>query len=355
MFHHTLARQVKDASDAIARASSLLDVLARLDAHNVNLGARVREIADGSNNRIVDNANALHSEIVSLPQITANFSARTIFREVENLSVALSFTFGKSGGETEFASTLLSELDTFAELYNTYVAHPTGPKAHNLLVASSHLRNSLLSAERYFEYTRCSLEGGLEHSKNESEFSLVLMHVVDLRDFAHKVAAVQDLYDELAAMLNVSTATSPLRIGKVESGSLLTRLFGDTKIVDLMVRFIESAARFVHRNYTKEGKLSAIPGKVESLEAILELSNRLKESGVDVADLQSSLAKNAVHIAESLSSLVADQPEIEVNGTVIKAGQEVHQALLEKASAPRLTYAPAPREVPGATEPQKED
>jgi hypothetical protein len=61
-----------------------------------------------------------------------------------------------------------------------------------------------------------------------------------------------------------------------------------------MVSLIEGSARFMHRNYTNEGKIASIPKTIESLDRILDLSNRLKENGVDVSSLQESLAKNAV-------------------------------------------------------------
>jgi hypothetical protein len=236
---------------------------------------------------------------------------------------------------------LLDELDAFAEAYNVYVTNQIGTNAFSLLLVSRRLRQSLADLRGFLEYITKNYSNALTPAENEAELSLFLLHISDLPHFAEKLTALQALYAELCYLLDISVASCPLRIGKIESGSLWTKLFGDGKVINLMISLVEGSAKFMHRNYTTEGKIAAIPKKIESLNSILDFSNRLKANGVDVDSLEDNLAKSAVSITNSLNILVSDQPLIEINGQVLSVGSEVQKALIEQASALKLQYKPS--------------
>ena len=179
---------------------------------------------------------------------------------------------------------------------------------------------------------------------------MVLLNVSNLRDFAQKLSALNNLYEELCFILDVTTSSNQLRVGKIESGSLWTRLFGDTRAVGLMLQFIESAVRYFHRNFTTEGKIAAIPKKIESLDSILQFSNRLKESGVNVTAINENLAKNAAIIAENLNELLSNQQTVELNGQTISINSEIEKHILKNGLTPMLSYQePKPGENQSAT------
>lgn len=338
MLQPTLTRRVEDSLRALNGAAPLIEVLEALNAAYQNIDTCLLGIAEGGGNKIQDNSSAAHSQLASLNNVTKQFSARSIFREVERLEQQLSAALGEWLDEPKFVTNFLEKLDAFAESYSVYVAHQAGTNALPLLLVARHLLQALENLRGFLEYLSANWSWQVKPKADEAELSLVLSNISNLQDFSEKLAALSALYAELCYVLGVSTASHPLRIGKIESGSLWTRLFGETRVIGLMVALVEGTVRFLHRNYTTEGKFSAIPRKIEALDSILDFSNRLKESGADISALQESLTKNAVTITNSLNTLILNQPVVEVNGKVLSVGKEVQKALLEQASTPKISY-----------------
>lgn len=333
-----LLQRVDAALAALTSAEPLIKVIEALDNTNTEIDVRLSEIAEGGGNKIQESASSLHSQFASLPNITRTLSSRKLFREVEMLQHRLSAALGEGVSDNQEIVFILDELDGFAEAYNTYVAHQAGTNALPLLLISRRTRYTIARLRGFLEYIRNNTINVALPNSGESEFSLVLHRVVSLSDFAEKLTTLDTLYAELCYVLNISAETHPIRVAKIESGSLLTRLLGDTRVVGLMLALIEGSVKYFHRSYTAEGKITAIPKRIESLDAILNFSNRLKESGVDVSDLNETLAKSAVSITNSLNALVSDQPVVEINDQIHSIGRELQAALIEQASTPKLEY-----------------
>jgi hypothetical protein len=346
MLQNILIRRMKEGLAALQASGPLMEVLSTLESFHVRLDKHILGVAEGGGNKIQEGAGAVHTLLASLPGATKQLSARKLFREVEILEFRLSSALSENVEEPERVVDLLNELDSFADAYNNYVVHQTGANAFPLLLIARRLSNSISALHGFFEYTIQNLSKQHQPTDGQAELSVVLFDVSDLSGFVKKLSALQQLYEELSYVLNVSLASHPLRIGKIESGSLFTLLFGDTRVVGLMASLLESSVRFFHRNYTIEGKYAAIPKKIESLEALLNFSNRLKDAGVDVSTLQDSLAKNASSIIDSLNTIASDQATVEINGQVLAVGAELQRALLERKSTPKLQYSEAAAEVP---------
>lgn len=129
--------------------------------------------------------------------------------------------------------------------------------------------------------------------------------------------------------MKVSTESYPLRIYKIESGSFLAKLIGHDKVIDLLARLIDRSVGFLHRNFTTEGKIAAIPTKVDSLNSVLGFSNQLQAHGVDVRNLRDEIAKGAVFVAQDLNKLLKGQPAVRVNAEVHSIAADVRATYLE--------------------------
>ena len=121
----------------------------------------------------------------------------------------------------------------------------------------------------------------------------------------------------------------PLRIVKIESGSLWIWLKGNSKVVTAVSSVIEKAAHFYYRNYTDEGKLSTIPKKIETVESILHLSDELKKRDIPTDQLDEHIKKASVMIGNNLEKLLAGEEQVELNGEVIPLTPHGQQNLIE--------------------------
>lgn len=336
-----LTQRIEAAQNTLNRVSPLLEMIEALDNANLTIDTYLSKISvGGSVNQFTDYASTIHTYISSISSITRGHSPRMVFREVETLQKQLAKSLVEGVSDAKEIALIQIELDDFAETYDTYVTHQTGANALPLLLISRRINHSLKSLNSFLEYIRNNTIDIKLPSPNESEFSLVLYQVIDLKNFTQKLDSLGELYSELCYVLEISEVDHPLRIAKIESGSLLTRLLGDTKTVDLMLSLIEASVKYFHRNYTVEGKIAAIPKKIESLNEILNFSNRLKDSGVDVSELNEKLAKSAAIITNNLNTLVSDQSKVEINGQVHSISKELQASLLEHSSKPKLEYKP---------------
>jgi hypothetical protein len=347
MIQPTLTRRIEDALQALDAASPLVEMLAALEVMHQHIDTHLNGMTEGSSQDISGNAHAVHSKLTSLSTITKTLSARKLFREVEVLEGRLSKALKDGLDETKYVVEFLGILDEFAEAYNAYVVNQTGKNALPLLFIARRLTQAFSSFQGFLEYILANSSYILSRREDEAEFSLVLANVTDVQNFSEKLAALNALYLEICYLLGVSVPSHPLRIGKIESGSLWTNLFGETRVVGLMNSLIEGGVHFFHRNYTKEGKIAAIPKKLESLNELLDFSNRLKESGCDVTEIQEKIAKGAAIITDNLNTLLSDQPVVEVNGKTLSIGQELQKALLEQIAIQKIGYAPSADPVPG--------
>jgi DNA repair exonuclease SbcCD ATPase subunit len=339
MLHQTLIQRIEGSLQSLDNATNLVEVLDSFEELNELVDQQIAGIAEGGN--ITGYGNSLNAQFASLSSVIKQLNPRKLFKDIEVFQQHLLIAIGTDTDETKQVIKVLDELDAFAEAYNVYVTNQIGANAFALLLVSRRLRQSLANLREFLEYITKNYSRTLTPAENEAEFSLFLLYVPHLPHFAEKLKALQALYEELCYLLDISVASCPLRIGKIESGSLWTRLFGDSKAVSLMISLVEGAAKFMHRNYTIEGKIASIPKKIESLNSILDFSNRLKANGVDVNSLEDKLAKSALSITDSLNILVSDQPLIEINGQVLSVGSEVQKALIEQASALKLQYKPS--------------
>jgi hypothetical protein len=138
-------------------------------------------------------------------------------------------------------------------------------------------------------------------------------------------------YEELCRLLDLSPNEYPLEIIKVEVGSLWLRIFGESRVISLISRFIESTASYLYRNFTSEGKLTAIPQKVDVINSILKLSDNLEQSGIDNSVLKENIQQSSIIVAQQLNQLLAGEPVVNVNGEVYSVGEAWEKRFLKES------------------------
>lgn len=339
MLQIELSRRVSTALQAIARSSELIDVLERLEQHQLDVDRQIAAIAEGGS-KLGESANTVHSLLATLPRVTRSFNSRSIFKSVERMHESLIAAFVNDAPQGERLRIALESLDEFANEYDRYITHQSGPNAWRLLQAARRLRERGLAFSSILGYLEESFSDAPSQTENESTLTISLLSVENVGEFAEKLTALHELYRELCALMSVSEAEYPLRIGKIESGSLWAKLFGHSRVLGVIIDFIESAVKYLHRTYTTEGKIGTIPSKVESLDAVLAFSRRLQEQGADVSAIHEELGKAGYCLAKELNTLLNDQPVVQVNGRIHSVNEEFRREWIESARVPRLRLEP---------------
>lgn len=146
--------------------------------------------------------------------------------------------------------------------------------------------------------------------------------------FLEKNTALEQIYEEFCTLFNVSPKQEPLKIIKIESGSFWTWLQGNPLVVAAIIASIGRVAHYIYSNYTTEGKIAAVPKKVEKVELVLRLSDELKKRGIATEGLDDNISKASVKIAGHLEKLLEGEDQVEVNGEIIPLTPSGQQKLI---------------------------
>lgn len=321
--------------DRLSNAQPFIDGLAALANHADVINGPLAGIAAGGN-KLTEGAANLNAHFSSLSAVTSKISNRHFFRAVESFEQGLSLLQSEWSTDGQPFSRLRHKVEEFADLYDKFLAHQSALNAYPLIFLAQSLHLELQVFLELLDSVRSALGPEDAPSSYDTQISLVLPEHFSLKSFAERLLALQSMYSELCALFDVSEIDHPLRIGKVESGSLWALLFGNTKIVEMMASFIGSGASWAYRNYTTEGKISSLPRKVEAIDSILGLSQRLENSGFDVSGMKPNIEKAAISLSKDLTTLIDGQASITVNDEKLSVQAELTKALLESNEVRRL-------------------
>jgi len=164
-----------------------------------------------------------------------------------------------------------------------------------------------------------------------AKLSLLISYEPTYKALLTKLTALDHLYNELCNLLGVSSAEYPLHLTKMESGSLWLKIFGESKVVALLTQLIEDGVGYLYRRFTNEGQIASIPRQVESIEAVLRLSENLQQLGIDTTEVKENLQKSAVVISSKLNDLLLGSPAIKVNDREFSVGDAVTEKYLTES------------------------
>lgn len=292
-------------------------------------------IAEGGE-KLNQSATKLHTHFAHAHRTTSSNNHRQFYRALEHFQRSISQLQPSISPRTTLISQLNTEVEAFATLYDAFLSNQSGPNALPLILSAQSLQTKLqvlLDSLQLFEESVGSYN---IPSSSEAQLALWLPAHLDLADFARRLLAIQSIYSELCMLLSVSESDYPLRISKIESGSLWAKLFGESRVIGMLASFVEQSALWMYRTYTNEGKLAEIPRKVETIDSLLGLTKRLKEAGIDTSTMESNIEKSAVSVSKDLQVLLDGQASVTVNEKTISVGSELTKIFLERTAPLRL-------------------
>jgi hypothetical protein len=272
-------------------------------------------------------------------ELKKSVRARKLFTEIDNLELSLKSLHESTYIEdTQPLAQLTHELNQFAIAYEDFLRAYNSLATFTLLKRANTLFPSLTITLRILHVMKQNLVvPELESDESAESIMSLLLHPHDeLPVLVSKLDALDKIYNELCRLFDVSTSQYPVRVIKVESGSLWTKIFGERQIIKLMTDLIRSGVQFLHRNYTEEGQLSMIPKKIEALDANMLLEQRLRERGFNTTDMREDIQKAGAVIAKQSNILLGGEAVVTINRETYSVGSMVDKMLLEQARTPLL-------------------
>lgn len=324
MLSFEVKNEINSLADALNTKTYFMVCLEKIASYSQTINSYVKQIAQlGVDANTISN---FKNHLAGLKKTVNEISPKQFFTSMHSIQEKVRKSSLLSLHTDN--NSIINKIDIFSDLYERYISNYSHQDAFHLIAESKDL-TTMLHAYRYSLLTvGTALESNFETVNNDVELSIFISFNLSLRDFSQKLLALNCIYDELCMVLDISLSEYPLTIRKIESGSLWVKLFGNIKIIELMIDFIKHGAAYLYRNYTDEGKISTIPKKLDSLNSILDFSKKLEEQGISTEKINGHIQKSAIRIAEELNTLLSGQPEIVVNAETISIGNELQKKLI---------------------------
>lgn len=330
-----LSQAIDDFFNQIKNAEPFTKSITLFSNYLENIFPQLEALAMGGN-KLPQIGNNIHNLFIGSSDLTSQINIRKFFQGFDQFIGTLEKINSKWSSKHDRFKKLQDDAEKFAELYGSYLSTKVPTIAYKLVFSARQLELELNTTFDLLASVRSTLVPEEIPNNSESAISIILPEQFSLKSFANRLIALQTIYSELCNLFNVSEIDSPLRIQKVESGSLWALLFGNTKVTEFMAEAIKSTASFVYRNFTTEGKISSIPMKVEAIDSLLGLTKRLEEEGINTSEIRPNIEKSAIKISKEISTLIEGQSKITVNKSTLSINAEVEKMLIEGIKPPML-------------------
>lgn len=223
---------------------------------------------------------------------------------------------------------LSADVRSLYDSYDSFVSAHGLQEAVELIESAKRLIKTKRVAVGLIVLTRSSLLPKPKIEEGNAAISLFLSAEATYESTLSKLSALYGMYSELCRLMDVSTSERPLHIVRIEAGSLWALLMGESRVVQLMTSLIESGVAYMHRNFTREGKVQVIPRNAEVINSLLSLSEKLEASGIDNTVLKENIQQSAVVLGKELNKLLLGEPVVKVDGRTHSIGDEWEKGFL---------------------------
>ncbi len=255
-------------------------------------------------------------------------SAGSVFVEIFNLKKDLQENKESIKLLSSFIEDTLIDLDKLYSDYEHFIQDQTTKSTLSVMDSTLSLNESLQNLKKTALSIKTLISNEFDYNTKSGTLSLFFLSSVSYNETINKLTALESIYNEFCRLLNVSTSEHPIELLKLDIGSLWLKIFGESKIITLITSLIESGLSYLHRNFTREGKILSIPKKVEIVEDMLQLSTKLKELGIDSKVLNDNIAQSTIIISQELNKLLINEPVVDVNEKRFSIVENVQEKLL---------------------------
>lgn len=326
MSHYHSARVMAGLSTLLREDNKVLRMLPEASNSFNKTAAAARRVLTHGASALAQFATAIDTAITALRA----HRPREVFAGFMDMNARISdLTSGLQ--EPAGVRALLDDLQEAEHAYDNFVSHNYSREpAFELLKALAEL-------ERTINSTKVLLELAVHpHGSADDELEIFFPYAEGIREICDKLLALNEMYSILANHLRVSEAEQPLRIVHLSVGTLWVRAAGELGILRILRRLLIGPATDAYTAFSKEGKIRAIPRKLDGARALLELADEMEKRGIDSSEIKKQTKLAIEHLAVSYERLVSAEPYIEVDGYMVSMAGDQQRKLLAKPAPKQL-------------------
>ena len=332
-----LAKKIEIVLKSLLTNSKCIEEINYLRDNYELLISKMPDLLTSNATDLARNIEAYQREIRESINSTKEISPQNIFVSLNEIKQAFNTFAIVDGINKDDLKDLEINITSFLKSYESFILINSFGNLMQMYKNSVKIQTQLNSLYVFLASLTTQIKGSDEKSPYKGDtLELYFYTEQTFNHFTAKCNSILALYEEICSILNLSIKEFPLSIIKIETGSLWLVLLGHPKVISLITDFLRSASTFVYQQFTKEGRITQIPKKIESVEAILNISNKLKEIGADTSEIDKHIQKSTLCIASELNNILDSEPKIDINNTKYSVNMEQEKKFL-KASQKLLS------------------
>lgn len=323
----TLVQGIDDFMPGVSEKNYLFSWLQIMRAWSTDMAVAVGKTIDGKDGgAITQYLRTIMSEVRAV-------KARSLFLSIEETKGALSRLEASLGGGEETAPARAKRLlQQFSDTYEGFLETPSPRTVYTFVLSADMLRTALVTVASTLASVKSRLAGASSAAPDRNSLSILMPSPVEFGDFTDKLVAVRDSYESVGRLFGGGEAPEPLRIGKIESGSMWIWVSGASDSIGALAAAYVAHARWIYRRRDATGPLPT-PTARESLD-LIDLGGTLAAAGRETENLGDAIARVSVDVARAAAVLVRGQPELVINGEQVSVAEESRERFLEESGAP---------------------
>lgn len=342
MLMHELLAMRRALLDATALPPFLHEWLSDSEEYRSDILTRVGLYVP---NQSAENANALtstvSSSVVQLRQLHPSLTFKALHSAESDVLNLMESMPPESRKPFE---NLLSAIEEFDEAFSDWLGKNDVATGVHALDVGADLFRELEAVRGGISALVKSPEELAPLSAGEEVLTLELAGEHTISNISQILHGIQESYSALSHLADVSEAEYPLRVLRLETGSLWVQIAGNKTVIGALATFIGSTAKFLFDRFRSTGK---VPKGTEQLKTLLEIRERMAAHGLNTTLADQELEAVYVKLARNLARIVGAAPQVEVNGEVISVSKELEERYLAE-SKPLLLEAKTEDQQPGA-------
>lgn len=173
-----------------------------------------------------------------------------------------------------------------------------------------------------------------ELNETEHVLNIQLLNIsYNVKEFYEILSNIDDAYSTIGML--VPDMDQLLKINKIESGSMLADIFGNSIVVATIIYLLKKIIDIVYNKYSDSGKVDLIGKEIKTIAESAETLKKLQELGIDVNDdNKKQIGECLITAINKLHKVVVKAPKIKINGEIYSVADaqkylEYSQKLLE--------------------------
>lgn len=240
----------------------------------------------------------------------------------------------KKNIQNEFLKIFLENVDIFFKQYQNYIksdndyrlAVEFGQAAMALSISYGYIK------EMCKEITESMYENNEVLNEGSKSLSIQLLEInYNIDEFANKLMIISEIYNDIGIVIYKGEPFESIKVKKIESGSLLSRILGDQNIIEAFAELFKKTVNLVFNKFTREGKILRHKELREELVKDVELTEIMKGLGYDISDAKINNTEALTKLTKNLADLATSSSKIKINNEEYGIQESNSQKFIEES------------------------